>query len=113
MAREIGLHRALELAYTNDLIDAKEMERIGLVNRVVPHNELMKTAKDMAKRMMQLAPLTLAMTKKAIYHTLQASSYDEQLAFDRAVGGAIRGTEDTKEAQRSFVEKRAPVYKGK
>ena len=39
LPRRIGTHRALELVYTNDIIDAKEMERIGLVNRVVPHDD--------------------------------------------------------------------------
>ncbi len=112
MTRAIGTHRALELAYTNDVIDAKEMERIGLVNRVVPHDELINSAKEMAKRMMQIPPLTLTMTKKTIYHALGANSLEDQLIFDRAVGSAIRDTEDSKEAAKSFVEKREPVYKG-
>ncbi len=112
MTRAIGTHRALELAYTNDVIDAKEMERIGLANRVVPHDELMKTAKDMAKRMMQIPPLTLAMTKKSIYHCFGANSLEDQVAFERAASNAIRDTEDSKEAAKSFIEKREPVYKG-
>ncbi len=61
LPRIVGPHRALELAYTNDVIDAKEMERIGLVNRVVPHDELMKTAKEIAKKMFQIPPIGLAM----------------------------------------------------
>ncbi len=112
MTRAIGIHRTLELAYTNDIIDAKEMERVGLVNRVVPHDELMKTAKETAKKMMQIPPLTLAMTKKAIYHSLGVSSMEEQMIFEHAAGSAIRGTEDSKEASSSFMEKREPVYKG-
>ncbi len=112
MTRAIGTHRALELAYTNDIIDAKEMERLGLANRVVPHDELMGTAKEMAKKMMQIPPLTLAMTKKAIYHSLSAHSLEDQIVFEHAAGSAIRGTEDSKEATKSFMEKRAPVYKG-
>ncbi|MBI3931377.1 MAG: enoyl-CoA hydratase/isomerase family protein [Chloroflexi bacterium] len=113
MTRAIGTHRALELAYTNDIIDAKEMERVGLANRVVPHDELMKAAKEMAKKMMQIPPLTLAMTKKAIYHSLGASSLEDQIVFEHAAGSAIRGTQDSKEASSSFMEKRPPVYKGK
>ena len=112
MTRAIGTHRALELAYTNDIIDAKEMERLGLANRVVPHDELMKTAKEMAKKMMQIPPLTLAMTKKAIYHSLEAHSLEDQIVFEHAASNAIRNTEDSKEASISFMEKREPVYKG-
>ena len=48
LSRRIGPHLTLELAYTNDIIDAQEMERIGLVNRVVPHDKLMLTARNMA-----------------------------------------------------------------
>lgn len=113
MARAIGTYRAMELACTNDVIDAKEMERIGLVNKVVPHDDLMKTAKEMAKKMIQIPPLTLAMTKKSIYHSLGAHSLEEQIVFERAAMSAIRDTEDSKEARRSFIEKREPVYKGR
>ena len=113
MTRAIGTHRTLELAYTNDVVDAKEMERIGLANRVVPHDELMKAAKDTAKRMMQIPPLTLAITKKAIYHSLGAHSLEDQIVFEHAANSAIRDTEDSKEAARSFVEKREPLYKGR
>ena len=111
MTRAIGVARTLELMYTNDVIDAKEMERIGLANRVVPHDELMKTAKEMAKRMMPMPPLTLASVKKVIYHTLGAHSLQDQVAFDEAVDRVAKNTEDHKEAMRSFLEKRDPVYK--
>ncbi|MBI3040957.1 MAG: hypothetical protein HYY80_04845, partial [Chloroflexi bacterium] len=79
----------------------------------MPHDELMKAAKEMAKKMMQIPPLTLAMTKKAIYHSLGAPSLEDQIVFEHAAGSAIRGTEDSKEASSSFMEKRPPVYKGK
>ena len=111
MGRLIGLHRTLELAYTNDTIDAKEMERIGLVNRVVPHDQLMKVAKETANKMKQIPPLTLALTKKAVYHALGAATMEEQIAWEHSsVFPALRTSEDFQEAAKSLMEKRNPVY---
>ena len=113
LSRRIGTHRALELAYTNDIIDAKEMERIGLINRVVAHDELMKTAREMAKKMFQIAPLTLAHTKKSIYRGAGAPGAEQAMEYDHLLAKTLSETEDQQEAARSFIEKRAPQYKGK
>ena len=113
LPRMVGPHLALELAYTNDVIDAKEMERIGLVNRVVPHDDLMRTAKEMAKKMFQIPPLTLALTKQCIYKGAAALDIESQMVFDSLVGRTLAQTEDQTEAQRSYIEKREPSYKGK
>jgi 2-(1,2-epoxy-1,2-dihydrophenyl)acetyl-CoA isomerase len=113
LARRIGTHLTLELAYTNDIIDAREMERIGLVNRVVPHDELMKTARDMAKRMFDIPPLGLEMAKRCVYKALEASDLESQIAFEMLLGRTLAQTEDRKEAVTSFMEKREPVYKGR
>ena len=113
LPRRIGTHRALELAYTNDLIDAKEMERIGLVNRVVPHDELMTAARETAHKMSQIPPLTLALAKQCIYKGAAAPDIESQMMFEDLAGRTLAQTEDQREAQRSFIEKRQPVYKGK
>ena len=113
LPRRIGTHRALELVYTNDIIDASEMERIGLVNKVVPHYELMVAAKEMAKKMFQIPPLTLALSKQCIYKGAVASDIESQIVFDNLAGSRLARTEDQMEAQKSFIEKREPVYKQK
>ena len=113
LPRRVGTHRALELVYTNDIIDAREMERIGLVNKVVPHDELMVAAKEIAMRMFQIPPLTLALTKQCIYKGAAASDIESQIVFDSLAGSTLARTEDQREAQKSFIEKREPVYKGK
>ena len=113
LSRRIGTHRALELVYTNDIIDAKEMERIGLVNRVVPHDDLMKAAKELAKKMFQIPPITLALAKQCICKGAIAPEMESQIVFEHLVSKTLRETEDLKEAQRSFIEKREPVYKWK
>ena len=113
LPRRIGTHRALELLYTNDTIDAKEMERIGLVNRVVPHDELMKTAKEMAKRIMRIPPLTLALAKQQIYRGMALPDIESEMLFGGRQGSTRteEAIENAAEARRAFVEKREPVYK--
>ena len=113
LARRIGAQMTLELAYTNDIIDAKEMARIGLVNRLVPHDELMQTARDMAKKMFDIPPLGLAMAKRAVYKALEAPDLESQIAYEQLLGKTLSQTEDRKEAVTSFMEKRKPVYKGR
>ena len=113
LSRRIGTHRALELACTNDLIDAREMVRIGLVNRVVPHDELMTVAREMAKKMFQIPPLTLAHTRKSIYRGVTATSIEQAMEYDHLLIKTLFETEDQQEAVKSFIEKRDPQYKGK
>ena len=113
LSRRIGSHLTLELAYTNDIIDAREMERIGLVNRVVSHAELMSTARDMALKMFDIPPLGLAMAKRCVYKALEAPDLDSQIAFEMLLGKTLGQTEDRKEAVQSFMEKRKPVYQGR
>lgn len=80
LPRIVGVPKALELILTSDWIDAKEAERIGLVNRVVPHEELEKAAKELASKIAKAPPLALKMAKRAVYHGLQ-SGIDESLEF--------------------------------
>lgn len=115
LPRRIGTHRALELAYTNDRIDAQEMERIGLINRVVPQDELLKSAKEMARKMFGIMPLSLALVKQCVYRGLDHSrDIEAQAIFDLACETALfADAEDKKEAVNAFWEKRAPEYKGR
>ena len=111
LAKRIGTNRALELAYTNDVIDAKEMDRIGLVNRVVPPEKLLDTAREMAKKMFQISPLTLALTKQSIHKGATTGNFDAQRLFDMLALKTLQQTEDQKEARASLIEKREPEYK--
>jgi 2-(1,2-epoxy-1,2-dihydrophenyl)acetyl-CoA isomerase len=109
----VGTHRALELAYTNDRISADEMERIGLINKVVPHDQLMLVAKEMAEKMFLIPPLSLALVKRCVYADVEAArNVEAQRIFDIACEAALAKTKDQAEATASFWEKRSPLYTG-
>ena len=111
MPRLIGLGRAKLLSFTGDLINGKEAERIGLVEKVVPADQLMPTALEMANKFAN-GPRCIGMMKKQLNEAMGMS-------FETALDYAIRlqyqcvHTEDHKEAADAFLEKRKPVFKGK
>ena len=107
----VGVAKAKELLMTGDIIDAAEAERIGLVNRVVPHDELMETVMDLARRLANGPAMAIRGTKHAINKKVWN---DLNLALDIGLSLEERSSRhpDHTEAARSFVEKRAPEFKG-
>jgi enoyl-CoA hydratase/carnithine racemase len=110
--RLIGAGRAFELMYTGDIMDAKEAERIGLVNRVVPANTLMEETYSLAEKLAKGAPLALAQMKNAIHRGL-SNDFEEHLYFETYAVHFCFRTEDCKEGINSFLEKREPQFKGR
>jgi enoyl-CoA hydratase/carnithine racemase len=112
LSRLVGTAKARELYFTADRIDARECERIGLVNRVVPDAELPKEALAWAKRIAAGPPIALRLMKdnlnRAQTEPLEALL---ELEAERMVEGAQ--TEDYLEAVAAFSEKRAPLFKGR
>ena len=111
LPRLIGLHRAKELAFFADILSADEAASFGLVNRVVPHDELDATVDEWAARLAAGPPLALSMTKTMLNNAMAVSM--EQALEDEARSQAANfGTADTAEAIRAFVEKRDPAFTG-
>ncbi len=107
----IGMAKAKELLMTGDIIDATEAERIGLINKVVPHDELMETVMELARRLATGPALAIRGTK----HTLNKKLWNDlNQALDMGLALEARSDwhPDHQEAARAFVEKRAPQYKG-
>jgi len=108
----VGLNKAKELIFTGDRIDAKEAERIGLVNKVVPEEELMPTAMQLAKKLAEGPPLAIGRAKKLIHEGFRGL-FDEMLRKEVLYQAQLYASEDHGEAAMAFLEKRKPVFKGR
>lgn len=111
LPRRVGLHRAKELTFLAEVIDAAEAERIGLVNRVVPADRLTDEVRAITERLLQMAPVALAQTKRLL-DASATSSFAEALDAEAAAQVVNFATDDAKEAVRAFREKRPPNFTG-
>jgi 2-(1,2-epoxy-1,2-dihydrophenyl)acetyl-CoA isomerase len=111
LPRLVGLHRAKELALLADLYDAAQAERMGLVNRVVHHDELDAAVADWAERLASGPPIALSMSKRLLNAGLD-ESLAEALENEALAVGVNNSTDDMKEAFRAFREKRPAHFKG-
>ena len=112
MARLLGKGKALELICTGDRIGAVEAERIGLVNKVVPTDQLMATAEEMARKIMSRGPLAVRAAIEAVMSGSDMPSAEGQF-LEATLFGLLCSSEDTKEGMKAFLEKRPAKFKGK
>jgi len=113
LPRAVGLAKACEMVLTGDMIDAAEAERIGLVNRVVPHDDLMKAARELAVKIAKNPPLAVAMAKADLYRAMEEKDIIKQMKHEEKTQEVLINTEDFMEAATAFMEKREPKFKGK
>jgi enoyl-CoA hydratase/carnithine racemase len=109
VARNIGRKRAVEMALTGDVIDARTAEDWGLVNTVVPDAEIDKAVIDLLDRATRGSPASKALGKQALYAQLDRPEHD---AYDYAleVMAASSQTPEAREGMRAFLEKRTPIW---
>ncbi|MBI4427993.1 MAG: enoyl-CoA hydratase/isomerase family protein [Ignavibacteriales bacterium] len=112
LARLVGKGKAMEMILTGDSVDAQEALRLGLVNKVVPQPELMKTAEAIAQKIVAKGQFAVRLAVKAVNMTQETNLTDGQ-ALEASLFGVCCGSEDFKEGTNAFLEKRKPNFKNK
>jgi enoyl-CoA hydratase len=111
LPRLVGTGRAMQLLMTAEIIDAAEAYRIGLVNKVVPNDQLLATTHAMLQQMIANGPLAVRSCIDAVLRG-QDMSLADGLAYEAAHFGALSGTSDMREGMTAFLEKRTPLFTG-
>jgi 2-(1,2-epoxy-1,2-dihydrophenyl)acetyl-CoA isomerase len=111
LPRRVGLARAKELVFTADIIEAREAERIGLINRVVPAAELERETMELARRIADGPPRVLA-AAKVLLDRASGLDLESALHWEALTQGAMIAAPDHREGVRAFFEKRAPRFAG-
>ena len=112
LVRLIGKTKAMELDMLGSQIDANEAYRLGLINQVVPAEELDKTVDEFVQKLLSKSPATLEIIKRVVNNGINMD-LDRALYYEAQCFGASLATEDAKEGIKAFVEKRKPEFKGK
>jgi enoyl-CoA hydratase len=112
LARRVGIGRARELCYTGDVLGADEALRIGLVNAVVPHADLMTKARETAAKIASKGPLAIVQCKRVITRGEGVPTYVAN-ELEANAFAMLFGTQDQREGMKAFVEKRKATFEGK
>jgi enoyl-CoA hydratase len=112
LAQLVGREKAAEILFTGELIDANEAKQIGLVSRVVPHADLMKTSLELAERIANNPPLAVQRIKAGLRSALDPDWSELGGWVSESLSELFR-TEDHKEGVRAFLEKRPAHYLGR
>lgn len=111
LAQLVGREKAAELLFTGDIIDAGEALRIGLVSRVVPHDQLLDTAMHLATKIAANPPLAVQRLKAGLREALDPDWRELGRWVSLALGELFQ-TDDHREGARAFLEKRQPQFRG-
>lgn len=112
LPRLVGKGKAKELLMTGDMIDAAEALRIGLVDRVVPAEELLNEAVALAKKIAAKAPKGVELIKRAVNEGTQMT-LEEGIKLENHLFGLACATEDKNEGIKAFLEKRPAQFRGR
>lgn len=112
LPRLVGRGRALQMILTGAMIDANEGLRIGLVNRVLPREELLTTAHDLLGEILKNGPVAVAKALEAVDRSYD-HTVEDALALEANLFGILAATEDMKEGMSAFLEKREARFTGR
>ena len=112
LPRLIGMSNTLLLQYTGDRIDGNEAFRLGIASKVVPDDQLMESAMELATRLAKGPTQSLSLIKYLVHRSMDMG-FKESLDLAHVAQAQARKTEDHKEAVQAFLEKRPAVFKGR
>lgn len=112
LPRMIPWCEAAKLLFTGQRIDAQEAYRIGLVNKVVPLDQLMPEAKQLAEAICQAGPLAVRATKEAMIKG-SSMTLEAGLQLEKELATNVKSSEDFQEGAKAFAERRKPEWKGR
>ena len=112
LPRLVGYGKAMQLILTGDRISAQEAHRIGLVDEVVPHDQLEAKTLEIANTIAEKSPIAIRLAKEAVKAALRMP-LNEGLRYEQSLFSLIFTTEDKDEGVRAFLEKRPPKFTGK
>lgn len=112
ISRIVGRHKAKQLVFLGEMIDADEAYRLGIVNWVVKRDQLASFVNELTAKLIMKSPITIGRAKEAINNAYELK-LDEGLSLETELDTILMSTEDTKEGIRAFLEKRKPLFKGK
>jgi enoyl-CoA hydratase len=112
LAEHFGRSTARMMFFTGRRIPAQELHRQGLIEPVLPPDRLMPTALEMAQEIAAKSPLAVRQAKRS-FNVVESMPYREAYRFEQTITEELSRSEDAKEAQRAFLEKRKPVFKGR
>lgn len=110
--RLVGLGKATELMFSGDIVAAEEAQRIGLVNKVVPHEELEKATMEFATRMAKGPTRAIGLAKKILNRGME-TDLATLLDFEAFAQYQTAASEDSKEGVKAFTERREPDFRGR
>ena len=111
LVKLIGYGKSKELIFTGEMIAAAEAERIGLVNRVVPHDDLMTHTRALAEHLLTRAPEALGLAKRLLWHSVN-SDFSTGRMLEALAQSVLIKSRDHKEGIKAFREKRKPKFTG-
>ena len=112
MSYSLGKKKTLEMLLSGDMIDAKEAERLGLVNKVVPAEKLEEETIAFAQKLISKSPVAIRMGKNFYYQMIDMP-FRQRFALNSEIMTRLCTTEDAVEGINAFIEKRKPLWKGK
>jgi 2-(1,2-epoxy-1,2-dihydrophenyl)acetyl-CoA isomerase len=112
LPRLVGFSKALELALSGDELSSGDAERLGIVMKVVPSDQLIRTSRELATKLVAGPPKAIALTKRALNKSI-SSDLETVLQYESYLQEIAGATFDHTEAVKAFFEKRKPAFTGK